>query len=90
MSGATITLSNLGMPKYGVSSFTAIINPPNAAIIAVGAALKKPVIRDSEIVVGHEMTITLSGDHRVIDGAIAAEYLTSLRRLLENPAALLV
>ncbi len=90
MSDSTITISNLGMPQYGVTQFTAIINPPNAAIIAVGAALEKPVVRDGQIVVGHEMNVTLSGDHRVIDGASAAEYLSTLRRLLENPAALLV
>ena len=90
MSGSTITISNLGMPQYGVTQFSAIVNPPNAAIVAVGAALQKPVIRDGEIVVGHEMNVTLSGDHRVIDGASAAEYLATLRRLLENPAALLV
>ncbi|MEM1446376.1 MAG: dihydrolipoamide acetyltransferase family protein [Planctomycetota bacterium] len=90
MSDSTITISNLGMPQYGVTQFTAIVNPPNAAIIAVGAALEKPVVRNGQIVVGHEMNVTLSGDHRVIDGAVAAEYLSTLRRLLENPAALLV
>ena len=90
MSDSTITISNLGMPQYGVTQFTAIVNPPNAAIIAVGAAIEKPVVRDGQIVVGHEMNVTLSGDHRVIDGAQAAEYLATLRRLLENPAALLV
>ncbi len=90
MSDSTITISNLGMPQYGVTQFTAIVNPPNAAIIAVGAALEKPVVRKGQIVVGHEMNVTLSGDHRVIDGAVAAEYLATLRRLLENPAALLV
>lgn len=90
MSDSTITISNLGMPQYGVVQFTAIINPPNAAIIAVGAALERPIVRDGQIVIGHEMNITLSGDHRVIDGAIGAEYLATLKRLLENPAALLV
>jgi pyruvate dehydrogenase E2 component (dihydrolipoamide acetyltransferase) len=90
MSDSTITISNLGMPQYGVTQFTAIVNPPNAAIIAVGAAIEKPVVRDGQIVVGHEMNVTLSGDHRVIDGAVGAEYLATLKRLLENPAALLV
>lgn len=90
MSDSTITLSNLGMPQYGVTQFTAIINPPNAAIIAVGAAIEKPVVRDGQIVIGHEMNVTLSGDHRTIDGAVGAEYLATLKRLLENPAALLV
>jgi pyruvate dehydrogenase E2 component (dihydrolipoamide acetyltransferase) len=94
MSDSTITISNLGMPQYGVTQFSAIINPPNAAIIAVGAAIEKPVVRkidgEKKIVIGHEMNATLSGDHRVIDGASAAEYLTTLRTLLENPAGLLV
>ena len=90
MSDSTITISNLGMPQYGVTQFTAIVNPPNAAIIAVGAAIQKPVVRDNEIVVGHEMNVTLSGDHRTIDGAVGAQYLATVKRLLENPAALLV
>ncbi|MEO0513897.1 MAG: dihydrolipoamide acetyltransferase family protein [Planctomycetota bacterium] len=90
MSDSTITISNLGMPQYGVTQFTAIVNPPNAAIIAVGAAIQKPVVRNGEIVVGTEMNVTLSGDHRTIDGAVGAEYLATLKRLLENPAALLV
>jgi len=90
MADSTLTISNLGMPQYGVTQFTAIINPPNAAIIAVGAALQKPVVRDGELTVGTQMNMTLSGDHRVIDGALAAEYLSTMRGLLENPAALLV
>ncbi|MEM9419306.1 MAG: dihydrolipoamide acetyltransferase family protein [Planctomycetota bacterium] len=90
MSDSTITISNLGMPQYGVTQFTAIVNPPNAAIIAVGAAIQKPVVRNGEIVVGTEMNVTLSGDHRTIDGAVGAEYLATLKRYLENPAALLV
>lgn len=94
MSDSTITISNLGMPQYGVTQFNAIVNPPNAAIIAVGAAIEKPVVRDvygeKKIVIGHEMNATLSGDHRVIDGASAAEYLATFRSLLENPVGLLV
>ena len=94
MSDSTITISNLGMPQYGVTQFSAIINPPNAAIIAVGAAIEKPVVREvygeKKVVIGHEMNATLSGDHRVIDGASAAEYLTTFRSLLENPVGLLV
>jgi len=90
MADSTITISNLGMPQYGVTQFGAIINPPNAAIIAVGGAILKPVVRDGELTTGHEMNITLSGDHRVIDGAGAAEYLTTLRGMIENPASLLV
>ena len=94
MSDSTITLSNLGMPQYGVSQFTAIINPPNAAIIAMGTVLEKPVVRTvdgkKKIVVGHVMTATASGDHRVLDGVALAQYLTTLRDLIENPAGLLV
>ena len=88
MADGTITLSNLGM--YGVDQFTAIINPPQSVILAVGGAIEKPVVRDGQIVVGHVMSATLSGDHRVIDGAQGAEYLASFKQLLENPASLLV
>ncbi len=88
MGGGTITLSNLGM--YGVDQFTAIINPPQSVILAVGGAIEKPVVRDGSIVIGQEMCATLSGDHRVIDGAQGAEYLGTFKQLLENPAALLV
>ncbi|BAM03423.1 dihydrolipoamide acetyltransferase family protein [Phycisphaera mikurensis] len=90
MADSTIAISNLGMPQYGVTSFSAIVNPPNAAIIAVGAALEKAVVRDGQLAVGLEMSVTLSGDHRVIDGAVAGEYLATLRSMLENPASLLV
>jgi pyruvate dehydrogenase E2 component (dihydrolipoamide acetyltransferase) len=88
MTGATFTISNLGM--YGVEHFTAIINPPNSAILAVGAALEKPVVRNGQLAVGREMSATLSSDHRVIDGAMAAEYLATLKDLMEHPATLLV
>jgi pyruvate dehydrogenase E2 component (dihydrolipoamide acetyltransferase) len=88
MSDSTFTISNLGM--YGVEHFTAIINPPNAAILAAGAAVEKPVARNGQIVVGHEMQATLSLDHRIIDGAMAAQYMQSLKQLIENPATLLV
>jgi pyruvate dehydrogenase E2 component (dihydrolipoamide acetyltransferase) len=88
MADATFTISNLGM--HGVDHFTAIINPPNSAILAVGAALEQPVVRNGQIVVGHEMSVTLSLDHRVIDGATAARYLQTLKQLIENPATLLV
>lgn len=88
MSDGTFTISNLGM--LGVDHFEAIINPPQAAILAVGAALAKPVVRDGKIVPGLEMTCTLSADHRVIDGAMAAEFLQTLKQMLENPAVLLV
>ncbi len=88
MSGGTFTVSNLGM--FGVDHFEAIINPPQAAILAVGAAKGKPVVRDGRIIVGHEMTCTLSADHRVIDGAIAAAFLGTVKGLLENPAVMMV
>jgi len=88
MSGGTFTVSNLGM--FGVEHFEAIINPPQAAILAVGAALKKPVVRNDHLTIGYEMTLTLSADHRVIDGTLAAQYLGSVRQMLENPAVLLV
>ena len=88
MEGGTLTISNLGM--FGIEQFTAIINPPQAAILAVGAALAKPVVRNEKITIGHEMIVTLCCDHRVLDGAVAAQYLQTLKRLLENPAALLV
>lgn len=88
MGDTTFTISNLGM--FGVDNFTAIINPPNSAILAVGAAIEKPVVRNGELAVGHEMCATLSLDHRVIDGAMAAMYLQSLKELIENPASLLV
>jgi pyruvate dehydrogenase E2 component (dihydrolipoamide acetyltransferase) len=88
MEGATFTISNLGM--YEVDHFTAIINPPNSAILAVGAAAEKPVVRDGQLTIGREMEATLSCDHRVIDGAMGAEYLQTLKRFIENPSTLLV
>lgn len=87
--GGTITVSNLG--SYGIEFFDAIINPPQAAIVSVGAIIKKPVVGANDtIVVGQRLAIGLSADHRVIDGAVAAQYLAELRRLLETPALLLV
>jgi pyruvate dehydrogenase E2 component (dihydrolipoamide acetyltransferase) len=88
MSDSTFTISNLGM--FGVSHFTAIINPPNACILAVGAALDRPVVKDGKIVPGKIMSMTLSSDHRIVDGAMAAAYLATVRDLLEKPATLLV
>ena len=88
MEGATFTISNLGM--YGVDHFTAIINPPNSAILAVGGAMKQPVVRGDSIEVGHRMTATLSNDHRVIDGAMAARWLQTVRESVEHPTLLLV
>jgi pyruvate dehydrogenase E2 component (dihydrolipoamide acetyltransferase) len=88
MNNTTFTISNLGM--FGVDNFTAIINPPNSAIVAVGAAIKKPVVRNDELTIGREMSATLSCDHRVIDGAMAAEYMQTLRQMIENPGTLIV
>ena len=88
MSDASFTISNLGM--FGVDHFTAIINPPNVCILAVGAAIQRPVVREGELTVGHVMSMTMSSDHRVVDGAMAAEYLATVRELLQKPATLLV
>ncbi|QQS06278.1 MAG: 2-oxo acid dehydrogenase subunit E2 [Fibrobacterota bacterium] len=86
--GGTLTVSNLGM--FGVSHFQAIVNPPQAVIMAVGAILKKPVVSpDGQIVAGQVMTLTLSGDHRVVDGSDGARYLQAAKNLLENPTLLL-
>jgi pyruvate dehydrogenase E2 component (dihydrolipoyllysine-residue acetyltransferase) len=87
--GGSFTVSNLG--GMGIDSFSAIINPPQGFILAVGAISKKPVVDNcDQIVVGHRMSIWMSCDHRVIDGALGAQYLKELRHLLENPALLLV
>jgi pyruvate dehydrogenase E2 component (dihydrolipoamide acetyltransferase) len=87
--GGTFTVSNLG--GMGIDSFSAVINPPQGFILAVGKVTKSPVVDDcDQIKVGHRMSITMSCDHRVIDGALGAEYLKELRHLLENPALLMV
>ena len=87
--GGTFTVSNLG--GMGIDSFSAVINPPQGFILAIGRITKTPVIDNGDqIVVGHRMSITMSCDHRVIDGALGAEYLKELRHLLENPTLLLV
>jgi len=87
--GGTITVSNLG--AYGIEQFSAIINPPQAMIVSVGAIVKKPVVNDSnEIVVGQRMSVGLSADHRVVDGAVGATYLAELRKLIENPTLMLL
>jgi pyruvate dehydrogenase E2 component (dihydrolipoamide acetyltransferase) len=87
--GGTFTVSNLG--GMGIDSFSAVINPPQGFILAVGKLTKSPVVDDcDQMMVGHRMSITMSCDHRVIDGALGAEYLKELRHLLENPALLMV
>lgn len=89
MSGSTFTVTNLGM--YGVTGFYGIINVPNAAILSVGATIRKPVVDALDrMVVGHRMVIGLAGDHRVIDGANAAQFLQALRQLLEEPTSMLI
>lgn len=86
--GGSFTISNLGM--YGVAEFQAILNPPQAAILGVSAVLDHPVIREGAVVPGKVMRLTLSVDHRVVDGALAAEFLKSLKQALEAPAGLLL
>ena len=88
LSGGTFTVSNLGM--YGVTGFTAVINPPQAAILAVGALAQVPVVDDGRVVVRHRMEISLSCDHRILYGADAAEFLARIRELLEEPLALVL
>jgi pyruvate dehydrogenase E2 component (dihydrolipoamide acetyltransferase) len=87
--GGTFTVSNLG--GLGIDSFSAVINPPQGFILAIGKVTKVPLVDDcDQIMVGHRMSITMSCDHRVIDGAVGAEYLKELRHLVENPALLMV
>ena len=86
--GATFSISNLGM--FGIKEFTAIINPPEAAIFAVGAAKPTAVVKDGEIVVRNIMSVTMSCDHRVIDGATGAKYLQTFKQMLENPILMLM
>ena len=86
-SGGSLTISNLGM--FGIDSFVAVINPPQASIIAVGRVGERPVARDGQVSVRQMMSATLSGDHRVIDGALGATYLREFKGLLEHPMRLL-
>ena len=86
--GATFSISNLGM--FGIDEFTAVINPPEGGILAVGAMSPKPVVRDNEIVVRQMMRVTMSCDHRVIDGATGAKFLQTFKKILENPLYLVV
>jgi pyruvate dehydrogenase E2 component (dihydrolipoamide acetyltransferase) len=86
LSGGTFTVSNLGM--YGVRNFSAVINAPQAAILAVGAITEKPVVRDGEITTAQMLGVTLACDHRILYGAPAAEFLARIRGLLEEPLSL--
>ncbi|MEP7267119.1 MAG: pyruvate dehydrogenase complex dihydrolipoamide acetyltransferase [Saprospiraceae bacterium] len=88
MQGNTFTISNLGM--FGVDEFTAIINPPDSCILAVGGITEQPVVKDGKIEIGHIMKVTLSCDHRVVDGASGAQFLQTLKGLLEEPVRMLV
>jgi pyruvate dehydrogenase E2 component (dihydrolipoamide acetyltransferase) len=85
--GNTFSISNLGM--YGIESFTAIINPPDAAIMAIGGIIEKPVVKNGQIVPGHTMKVTLSCDHRVIDGVLGSEFLNTFKSMLEQPVLML-
>jgi pyruvate dehydrogenase E2 component (dihydrolipoamide acetyltransferase) len=86
--GSTFTTSNLGM--FGIREFTAIINPPNACILAIGAIRDEAVVRDGQVVAGSRMTVTLSCDHRVVDGASGSAFLGDVKAMLEQPARMLL
>ena len=88
MQGSTFTISNLGM--FDIDEFTAIINTPDSCILAVGSIIQKPIVKNGEIVVGNMMKVTLSCDHRVVDGATGAQFLQTLKGILEDPIRLLV
>ncbi len=88
MQGNTFTVSNLGM--FGIEEFTAIINPPDSCIMAVGGIVEKPIVKAGEFVVGHMMKVTLSCDHRVVDGATGAQFLQTFKAILEDPIRLMV
>jgi pyruvate dehydrogenase E2 component (dihydrolipoamide acetyltransferase) len=89
MSGSTFTVTNLGM--YDIDFFSGIINPPNAAILSVGASIQKPIVdKNGNIVVGRTLTLGLSCDHRLVDGAMGASFLGTLSNNLENPSCMLV
>jgi len=87
MQGSTFTVSNLGM--FGIENFTSIINQPNSAILSVGAIVQKPVVKDGQIVVGNTMNLTLTCDHRTVDGAVGAQFLQTLKTFIENPVTML-
>ena len=88
MEGSTFTTSNLGM--FGIESFTAIINPPNACILAIGGIRDTPVVENGAVVAGKRMKLTLSCDHRVVDGAVGAQFMATVKELLESPLSLLL
>ena len=81
--GGGITVSNLGM--YGVREFSAIINPPQSCILAIGAGEQRPIVKNNTIVIATMMTCTLSADHRVVDGALGAQFIAEFKRIIEHP-----
>jgi pyruvate dehydrogenase E2 component (dihydrolipoamide acetyltransferase) len=87
MTNGTFSISNLGM--FGIEEFSAVINPPEGCILAVGAVREEPVVKDGQIVVGQRMRATLSCDHRVVDGAVGAEWLAAFKKLVEQPVLML-
>ena len=87
MQGSTFTVSNLGM--FGIENFTSIINQPNSAILSVGAIIEKPVVKNGQIIVGNTMKLTLTCDHRTVDGAVGAQFLQTLKTFIENPVTML-
>jgi len=87
MQGSTFTVSNLGM--FGIQNFNSIINQPNSAILSVGAIVQKPVVKNGQIVVGNTMNLTLTCDHRTVDGAVGAQFLQTLKTFIENPVTML-
>jgi pyruvate dehydrogenase E2 component (dihydrolipoamide acetyltransferase) len=86
--GSTFTISNLGM--FGIDQFTAIINPPDACILAVGGIAQEPIVKNGQVVPGNVMNVTLSCDHRVVDGATGAAFLQTLKNLLEEPLRMFI
>jgi pyruvate dehydrogenase E2 component (dihydrolipoamide acetyltransferase) len=86
--GGTFSISNLGM--YGISTFAAVINPPQGAILAVGAGEQRPIVKDGALAIATMMTCTLSVDHRVVDGAIGAEFLAAFKKLIQDPLTMLL
>ena len=87
-SGGSFTISNLGM--FGIREFAAVINPPQAAILAVGAGEQRPVVVDGALSVATVMTVTLSADHRAVDGAVGARWLQSFKGFIEHPVTMLL
>ena len=85
--GNTFTISNLGM--FGIEEFTAIINPPDACILAIGGIVQKPVVKNNQVVIGNTMKVTLSCDHRVVDGVVGSSFLQTFKNYLENPVVFL-